>query len=113
MFILIAIAAVAVGAPILGVVLVSLASRHEDSAHSLSSHPSGMIDAAGRRLVGFHGDAIARRPSYRAAPRSGRLPAGVDLFGDGFGAGFADGGYLADRGAPADRPDLPVLLGQP
>jgi hypothetical protein len=51
---LIAISAVAISAPVVAAVLVSMASRYEDAAWTLGDQPPGRICAAGRRLVDFH-----------------------------------------------------------
>jgi len=72
MIILLVIAAIAVSLPMAGIVLVSLASRREDAAQSLSGRPSGAIQIAARRVVGFHGDGLARRPARRGGSRPAR-----------------------------------------
>jgi hypothetical protein len=59
MIVLLAVAVVVMSTPILGVLLVSLASRREDSALTLGTRPTSGIVAAGRRLTGFHGDGLA------------------------------------------------------
>jgi hypothetical protein len=96
MIILIAVVVVGVvSAPLVGVVLVSLASRREDSAHSLASRPSGALESAARRLVGFHGDTGARRrPSGRGSARGRRRLSGPD-----------------HAGLLGDKPDVPHLVG--
>ena len=76
MIILIAVVVVAVGMPLAGVVLFSLAIRHEDSAHSLAGRPAGALESAARRLVGFHGNTAARRPVGRGPARPRRRLAG-------------------------------------
>ena len=82
MIILLAIVVVAVSVPLASVVLVSLASKREDSAQSLSGRPRGPLEAAARRMVGFHGDATGLN-----------------------GTGLNATGYLADQ------PDVPHLVG--
>ncbi|MGH3275305.1 MAG: hypothetical protein ACRDNZ_13410 [Streptosporangiaceae bacterium] len=62
MIILLLIAAAAVTAPIIGVLLVSMASRREDAALSLSSQPTGVLQTAGRRVLDFHSDGIGQQP---------------------------------------------------
>ncbi|MGH3402825.1 MAG: hypothetical protein ACRDRJ_10040 [Streptosporangiaceae bacterium] len=79
--ILLAVAAVAVLVPVVCLVLVSIASLREDGAHSLSYKPAGAMQAAARRMLGFHGDALTERPG---AARS----AGT--------AGFAAGAFPGD-----------------
>jgi hypothetical protein len=59
MIVLLAVAVVVMSTPILCVLLVSLASRREDSALTLGARPTSGIVAAGRRLTGFHGDGLA------------------------------------------------------
>ena len=82
--ILLAVAAVAVLVPVVCLVLVSIASLREDGAHSLSYKPAGAIQAAARRMLGFHGDALTERPgAARSARTSGfaawRVPRRPDL----------------------------------
>ena len=62
MIILLVIAAAAVTAPVVGALVASVGSRREDAALSLSGQPRGMLQAATRRLLNFHGDGIGRRP---------------------------------------------------
>lgn len=102
--ILLAVAAVAVFVPVVCLVLVSIASLREDGAHSLSYRPAGPIQAAARRMLGFHGDALTERPG---AARSAGTP--------GFAAGafpgdptwtesqeFIDNKFIDNNGRPAD-----------
>jgi hypothetical protein len=119
--ILLAIALVVVGVPLAGFVLVSLASLREDSAHSLGYQPAGAIQAAARRVLGYHGSADGgpgRRPGNRGidGDRSyGNGGFGDDGIGDG-GSGFGDGShedggfgsYLVDDDA-ANRPDVHLV----
>jgi hypothetical protein len=100
MIILLVIAVVAVGAALGSVVLVSLASRREDAAHSLRRGPSGGMEAAARRLVGFHGDAIARRPVRKGASRDYRRDSRL----------FGHDEFLGDDEFLADATDVPHLL---
>jgi hypothetical protein len=92
MIILLVIAAIAVSLPMAGIVVVSLASRREDAAQSLSGRPSGAIQGAARRVVGFHGDGFARRPARRGGSRPARATRTLedDLELDGILAGAAD-----------------------
>ncbi|HEU5419903.1 MAG TPA: hypothetical protein VFV41_19595 [Streptosporangiaceae bacterium] len=78
MIILLVIAAIAVSLPVAGIVLVSLASRREDAAQSLSTRPSGAIQIAARRVVGFHGNGLARRPARRGGSRPARARRGPE-----------------------------------
>jgi hypothetical protein len=95
MIILLVIVAAAVCAPLAAVVLVSLGSRREDSAHSLAGGPSGALEAAARRLVGFHGDGVARKSSRRGAAGAHR------------GAGRA---HRVASGYLDDQPEVPHLV---
>jgi hypothetical protein len=108
MIILLVIAGIAVGASLGGIVLVSLASRHEDSAHSLAGRPSGAMEAAARRVVGFHADGLGRRPGGSGAARpvhGGSSDWPVDPAGPG-------GDWLgAPAGTDTDAPDIPHLVG--
>jgi hypothetical protein len=111
MIILLVIAGIAVCASIGGVVLVSLASRHEDSAHSLAGRPSGAMEAAARRVVGFHADGLGRRPGGSGAARPGAARPGSGWAGRGDGGDWLGGpagfGSLTDTAAP----DVPHLVG--
>jgi hypothetical protein len=104
MIILLVIAIAAVTAPVVGVLLVSHASRREDAALSLSRQPTGVLQAATRRLLNFHGDGIGPRtagPGGTGA-RPGHRPGGW-LGGDGtFPADdeFLHSGYLDDGADP-------------
>jgi hypothetical protein len=121
MIILIAVVVVGVvSAPLVGVVLVSLASRREDSAHSLARRPSGALESAARRLVGFHGDTAARRRSGgrrsggRGPARARRRPArnGGYLTGSEYLNQLElDHAGLDTAGLVGDEPDVPHLVG--
>ncbi len=97
--ILLAVAAVAVFVPVVCLILVSIASLREDGAHSLSYRPAGPIQAAARRMLGFHGDALTERPG---AARGAGTP--------GFAAGAFPGDptwtdsqkFIDNNGRPAD-----------
>jgi hypothetical protein len=91
MIILLVIAIAAVTTPVVGVLMVSHASRREDAAFSLSRPPSGVLQAATRRLLNFHGDGIGRpagqggtgaRPG-RWLGADGTFPAEDDIVDDG------------------------------
>jgi hypothetical protein len=84
MIILLVLAIAAVATPMAGVLLVSLASRREDAAFSLSRQPTGALQAATRRLLNFHGDGPGARPAGLGG--TGARPAhrtGDGLAGDG------------------------------
>jgi hypothetical protein len=95
MIILLVIAVAAVVAPVIGVVLLSLAIRREDAALSLSGRPSGAMQAAARRLVGFHGDGIAGAGRGGTGVRPGTGPAGWPELG-------GDPGFTGDMGLTGD-----------
>jgi hypothetical protein len=104
MIILLVIAIVAVTAPVAGVLLVSHGSRREDAAFSLSRQPSGVLQAATRRLLNFHGDGIGRPASQGGTgARPGNQPGGW-LGGDGT---FPADDEFLDHGA-----DVPRLAGR-
>ncbi|HYS32468.1 MAG TPA: hypothetical protein VEM58_09425 [Streptosporangiaceae bacterium] len=67
-----AIATAAVAAPVAAIVLVSIASRREESAHSLYGRAPGPVTAAARRLLAFRSDQVAALPQKRPAARSSR-----------------------------------------
>jgi hypothetical protein len=101
MIILLVIAIAAVTAPVVGVLLVSHGSRREDAAFSLSRQPSGVLQAATRRLLNFHGDGIGR-PAGQGG--TGARPGGGWLGGDGT---FPADDEFLDGGA-----DVPRLAGR-
>lgn len=70
------------GVPVAATVLVSVASRCEDSAWTLSGPPPGPVQAAARRIVGFHGREVQwPQPQGRGQGRSPeRTPAGTDIW---------------------------------
>jgi hypothetical protein len=64
------IAAVVVCLPIVGVVLVSMASHREESALSLDKPAPGIVQAAARRLLDFHTEEPAwPMPRYHVQAR--------------------------------------------
>jgi hypothetical protein len=71
-----AIAVLITGVPFAAVVLVTLASRHEDHAHSIADRAPGVLTSAARRLLGFRATGIARRPGHASA-RNRRSRAGL------------------------------------
>jgi hypothetical protein len=68
--VLLAVAAVVVGAPLGAAVLVTIASHYEDAARSLGTRPPGPFAAAARRLVCLRigGTAYPRRQGRRIPP---------------------------------------------
>jgi hypothetical protein len=69
LIIVIVIAAVVVGSPLIAAALVTFASLREDAAHSLGGRPPGLIAATVRRLLG---NVAPARPS--ASRRRHRRP---------------------------------------
>jgi hypothetical protein len=61
-----AIAVIAVGVPFAAIILVSIASRREEAAHSLSRHAPGAAARAARRLLGFRSEHISPLPGWAA-----------------------------------------------
>jgi hypothetical protein len=127
MIVLLAVAVVVMSTPILGVLLVSLASRREDSALTLGARPTSGIVAAGRRLTGFHGDGLALlgdgqpgtggRPGHGHQGHHGGSGHGGPRYGDhdsGAAWGttdFSDGRTGAGR--PGDDADAGADFGTP
>jgi hypothetical protein len=66
----VAIAVMAVTAPLAAMVLVSIASRREESASSLSRQAPGPVTAAARRLLAYRSDHVASLPRRRARARA-------------------------------------------
>jgi hypothetical protein len=64
------IAALIAGAPLAAVVLVTLASRREETALSIAGRAPGPLTRAARRVVAFHARGISR-PASRAGARRG------------------------------------------
>src|SRR5258708_33968613 len=75
----IAVAVIAVGVPFAAIILVSIASRREEAAHSLSRHAPGAAARAARHLLRFRSERIAPPPdraaaNYPAGPARERRP---------------------------------------
>ena len=60
LFILIA---VVLGAPLIAVVVVSVAVFREESLHSLTGRAPGTVERAARRMLAFHSEAICEPTS--------------------------------------------------
>jgi hypothetical protein len=113
------IAIAAVMAPLAAIVLVSVASRREESVKSLTGQAPGAITGAARRLLAFRGDSIAPAPrrsagspgrrapghdgTSRSPVRPARSPQPVWLIADAHPAGQAPG--------TLGEPDLEVRFG--
>ena len=99
------IAALIAGAPLAAVVLVTVASRREDTALSIAGRAPGPLTRAARRVVAFHARGI-RRPASRVTARRGYRRAGSRTEDD-----LAPANDLApaDNLAPAD--DLALVGG--
>ena len=65
MLILLVFAAVVVGAPLIAVVLVTIASLREDAGHSLTGQAPSRFDAIMRRLLGAQSAGFVRRSRPR------------------------------------------------
>jgi hypothetical protein len=95
MIILLTLAAIVIaGVPVAAVVLVSVATRREESARSIADRAPGLVARAARRLLAFQAVGIsrpasrieARRPARRAdyPPEDGPAPADdLELVGSG------------------------------
>jgi hypothetical protein len=71
MIILLVAAAAVTVAPLIAVVLVTIASLREDAGKSLSGRPPSRLDAAARRLLSFQSGLPGRRAARRVPrPRS-------------------------------------------
>ncbi len=58
LIVVLCIAALAVGSPIIAALIVSVASVHEDANWSLGRPPSNALDRIARRIVAFDADSI-------------------------------------------------------
>jgi hypothetical protein len=90
--VLLGIAAAVVSAPIGAAILVSIASRREDTRWSLDRPAQGPISATARRIVDFHSE-LAEWPRPRGMARPARdlqpshSSAGEPPAGEGYWAG--------------------------
>jgi hypothetical protein len=76
--VLLLIIGTAVCTPVAAAVLVSVASRCEESAWTLGGPPPGLVQAVGRRIVAFHGPGIggpAQGSGTAGAPEQAGGPA--------------------------------------
>lgn len=62
-----AIAVAVFGVPFAAIVLVSIASRREEAAHSLSSQAPGAATRAARRLLSYRAQHVNQLPDWRAS----------------------------------------------
>jgi hypothetical protein len=111
MIILLVIAVAAVAAPVAGVLLVAMGIRREDAAFSLSCQPTGALQSATRRLLGFHGDGLGRQPVSQggAGARPGRRPGAAGGTGNWIDG---DGTFPADDELAADGTAAPRFAGR-
>jgi hypothetical protein len=83
MIILLTVAAIVIaGVPVAAVVLVTVATRREETARSIAGRAPGLAARAARRLLAFHAVGISRPVSRIGAWRQGRRaddPAEDDL----------------------------------
>jgi hypothetical protein len=71
MIVFLVAAALVVGSPLIAAVLVTIASRREDSAGSLTGRPHGPVEATARRLLSYRlgpGHRRSRTAKYRPRP---------------------------------------------
>jgi hypothetical protein len=84
------IATVITGVPLAAVVLVTVASRREETARSIATHAPGRLAHAARKLLGFHATGISRPAGRGRVRRGGRarrrhrggLPATTGILAD-------------------------------
>lgn len=83
MIILLTLAAIVIaGVPVAAVVLVSVATRREESARSIADRAPGLVARAARRLLAFQAVGISRpvsRGEARRPVRPAEYPAEDDL----------------------------------
>jgi len=73
MIILLTVAAIVIaGVPVAAVVLVTVASRQEETARSIAGRAPGLAARAARRLLAFHAVGISRPASRIGALRQDR-----------------------------------------
>jgi hypothetical protein len=116
------IAIVIAGVPLAAVVLVTVASRREDNASSISGRAPGGTERAARRLLAFHATGIGR-PACRASARGQRPGSGrsagddrrragrTDRSGRTDSAGRTDGAGRTSRGGHNGAPGRHDLIG--
>lgn len=68
-----AVAVLAVAVPFAAIIIVTIASRREESAQSLSRSAPGAAARAARRLLDFRNEHSAQRPASAPSPASGPL----------------------------------------
>ena len=103
------IAIVIAGVPLAAVVLVTVASRREDNAGSISGRAPGGTERAARRLLAFHATGIGR-PACRASARGQRPGSGRSAGDDRHRAGRIDRSGRTDS---ADRTNRGGRTGGP
>jgi hypothetical protein len=101
MIILLVIAVVVVGAPLVAIGVVSLAVFREESLHSLIGRAPGPIERSARRVLAFHSEAICepfsqadawREPVFGAGPLfADRPPLGDEPIAAGGGSPWRTG----------------------
>src|SRR6266568_4052642 len=70
------IAIVVAGVPLAAIVLVTIASRREESARSMADRAPGPLERTARRLLAFHASGISRPVSRAGGRNRGRPAAG-------------------------------------
>lgn len=104
------IVVLAVALPMVAVFLVSLASLHEESMHSLSGEAPGPGERLARRILGFHNARTAapvapaaRRPTTSRPTPSARARTSEVRFGHASSPVSDSGKYPAKRESSPDR----------
>jgi len=103
------IATVLTAAPLAAVVLVTVASRREETARSMATHAPGPLARAARRLLAFHATGIGRPAGRGRSRRRVRGPSGRS--GRPAGAGILADPYVDDDLVLADDDDLMLAGG--
>jgi hypothetical protein len=102
-----AVAAVVAALPIAAVILVTLASHHEESVHSLSGEAPGPTDRIARRVLGFktaHAGRLAPGQMPTSSSRSPRSSQNSEVRFVHARRPVSDPSeYRADRQSPEDR----------
>lgn len=78
-----AIAMIVVAAPVIAIFMVSVASRREESGHTLSGQAPGAIASASRRLLAYRGARASRTPAWVQSQDLRRRPQSPALLNRG------------------------------
>jgi hypothetical protein len=80
---LVILAIIVAGLPLTAVLLVTVACRQEESAHSMAGCAPGRLARAARRLLAFQAVGITRPASQRSAGRPAGVAAALTTTGRG------------------------------